>query len=168
MKRIVVVSLLIVAGVYINVSNAFCQDIPDAVTNTYKSKLYEVLEAKWEIKDSMYIASFEKGETHGRMFITSSGEWVKTVWSIPEQYIPKRIKEYVNAEYPDYKTTSTEIEYKTSGEFYLMGLKKGKDCPVLRFALNTEFVGVDSPASVTKQKAKKNSGVTDSNKNISQ
>jgi hypothetical protein len=106
----------------------------------------------WTKFDNFYTARFSKNNLKASMVLSESAEWHWTRWEIPTQYLPKKVREYVAANYAGFKTAGTLIEYKPGGEFYLVSLKKKKENPVLRFTIKTEFVGTEPPRTEEKKK----------------
>jgi hypothetical protein len=124
--------------------------VPAPVMKTYKSKILDSLATTWEKNDVFYIAHFIKNDHKGSVRIEEKGEWICTQWDIPPEYLTKKVKEYVAKKFMGYKTKSAKVEYKPGGEFYLVGVKRGKDAPVLRFSIKSEFVAKE-PVPVVKK-----------------
>lgn len=134
--------------------NSFSQklstsDVPAGVLKSYKMKIADSLPTSWEKTDKFYTARFKKNDLKASMVFSESSEWIWTRWEVSSEYLPKKIKEYITANYPKYKIIKTNIEYKTGGEFYLIGLKLKKDKPTLRFTIKSDFVSVE-PAAPSK------------------
>jgi hypothetical protein len=145
MKRLFVLLLCLVTGCFASAQKITPADVPSEVMNVYKTKISDSLPATWEKSGTGYIAHFKKKNLDARVVITDKGEWDLTQWDIPSEYLPKTAKEYIIQKYSGYKIKNAMIEYKPGGEFYLIGIKKGKDQPVLRFSIKAEIIGPETP-----------------------
>jgi hypothetical protein len=154
MKRIIILSVCLLIGLCAIAQKINKADVPLNIIKIYQSKMIDSLPATWELKNDNYIAHFSKSDLNANMVISDKNEWVNTQWEIPSEYLPKKVKEYISANYAGYKTSKTRIEYKPGGEFYLVELKKKKELRVLRFSVKSEFIGVEPSTPADKKKAK--------------
>jgi hypothetical protein len=136
-------------AIIITASVAFAQkvdksQVPRAVKTMLFTKTGDTLLPTWEKAGEIYKASFIKGELKADIDIRQTGEWIKTVWSVPYKYVPQKIKDNVIANYPAYKVMKSSIQYRADGDYYVIEAKKKKDVKVLLFSLKGEFVKIDS------------------------
>lgn len=118
--------------------------VPPAVKKMLFTKVNDTLLQTWVKTGEIYTASFIKGELKADVDIKETGEWVKTVWTMPYKYVPQKIKDNVVANYPAYKVMSSSIQYRADSDYYVIEVKKKKDLKVLLYSLKAEFVKVDS------------------------
>lgn len=155
MKRFMLFSLVMLFFL-----NAFSQkisesEVPASVIKSYKAKVSDSLATTWEKHETFYTARFTKSDLKASMVFAENSEWIWTRWEVPSQYLPKKIKEYLAANYPKHKIKNTIIEYKPGGEFYLVGLKLKKDLPTLRFTIKSDFVQVEPKPEASKSESQK-------------
>ncbi|HOY32500.1 MAG TPA: hypothetical protein PKW80_11525 [Bacteroidales bacterium] len=128
--------------------------VPPAVMNMLFNKVNDTITPAWELTGEIYKASFTKDELIATVDIKQSGEWVKTVWTMPYKYVPQSIKDNVLANYEGYKVFKSSIQYRTDGDYYVVELKKKKESKSLLYNLKGEFVKIDTdlvtPVSVPK------------------
>jgi hypothetical protein len=129
-------------------------EVPQGILKAYQMKVIDTLTTNWEKIGSYYTAHFTKSNLKASMVFQESSEWIWTRWEIATQYLPKKVKEYITANYPKYKIASAIIEYKPGGEFYLVGLKLKKEMPVLRFNIKSEFVAIEPAKTSSTQDSK--------------
>lgn len=118
--------------------------VPPAVKSMLYTKVQDTAGSTWEKAGDIYTASYTKGELLATVDIKQSGEWVKTVWTLPYKYVPQKIKDNVVANYAGYKVQKSSIEYRTDGDYYVIKTKKKKDVKSLLYNLKGEFVKLDS------------------------
>jgi len=118
--------------------------VPPAVKSMLYTKVQDTTGPTWEKAGEMYTASFTKGELLATVDIKQSGEWIKTVWTMPYKYVPQKIKDNVAANYAGYKVVKSSVEYRTDGDYYVIQSKKKKDVKSLLYNLKGEFVKIDS------------------------
>ncbi|HOV10159.1 MAG TPA: hypothetical protein PLT47_07710 [Bacteroidales bacterium] len=120
--------------------------VPPAVKLTYFNKIHDTVSMApaWELTGEVYKASFVKGEMTANVSIKQSGEWVKTIWTIPYQYVPQKIKDNVATSYAGFKVMKSSIQYRADGDYYVIDIKKKKDVKVLLYNLKSEFIKLDS------------------------
>ena len=120
--------------------------VPDGVKKMFEVKTNDTLTPAWEKSGDVYVASFTKGELKAQMTISSKAEWQNTIWDMPYQYVPQKIKANVQKDYAGYKVAGSTIQYRTDGDFYVLVAKKKKDTKTLYYDLKGEFKKVDPPA----------------------
>lgn len=127
--------------------------VPMHVKNTYLTKA-DTSSATWEKAGEEYIATAVKGEMISRIFISSTGEWKKSIFTIPYQYVPQKIKDNIVKDYPGFKVSNSFIQYRSDGDFYLIETKKKKEMQTVKYTIKGEFVkvfpGADENADVKK------------------
>jgi hypothetical protein len=124
--------------------------VPETVKKMLEVKMNDTLTPAWEKVGEDFLASFTKGEMKGQVFINSKGEWQKTVWILPYQYVPQKIKDHVHKAYEGFKVVKASIQYRTDGDFYVIEAKKKKVAETLLYNLKSEFVKSDTPGEVKK------------------
>ena len=118
-------------------------DVPDNIKSAFRSRIADTVTINWEKISTSYFAHFVKGNMNAFMEIRETGEWIKTSWSIPPEYIPARIKTHIEQNYAGYKIRTSAIEYRVDGEFYSIEAKKKKDIVILTYSIKTDFVKAD-------------------------
>jgi hypothetical protein len=118
--------------------------VPEAVKKMLFTKINDTLTPAWLKTGEIYNATFTKGELTASIDIIQSGEWIKTVWTLPYKYVPQKIKDNVTANYAGYKVVKSSIQYRADGDYYIMEAKKKKDIKVLLYNLKSEFVKIDT------------------------
>ncbi len=158
MKRFVIFALsLLISGGVVLAQKIKPEAVPPGVMKAYIMKIADTIPTSWEKHGPYYTARFTKSKLKASMVFQESSEWVWTRWEMDTKYVPKKVKEYITTSYPGYKIANAIVEYKPGGEYYLIGLKKGKDIPILRFGMKSEFIDVEP----SKSPASKNAKATD-------
>lgn len=114
--------------------------VPMTVKNTLLVKVNDTVNPLWEMGKDFYTATLVKGELKGAIQIKENGEWIETIWTIPFTTVPNKIKDHLQKTYPDYKVTSTSIQYRSDGNYYIFEIKKKKDIQTLYYNLLNEFI----------------------------
>ena len=115
-------------------------EIPQVVLNTFKQKITDSVEVKWEKQKDYYEAKFSKNNMKGEIEIKEDGQWLSTSWEVPLEYIPAKIKANITSAYAGYKIKEAEIEYKQDGNVYVIEVKKKKEELSLIYSITGEFV----------------------------
>lgn len=138
MKKLIVLVLMIIPFL-LNAQKGNI-NIPQAVLNTFKQKVLDSVTVKWEKKKEYYEANFTKNNLKAEVEIKEDGQWIKTSWEIPVEYIPSKIKTNINTAFPGYKIKEAEIEYKQDGDAYVVEVKKKKELIDLYYKINGDFI----------------------------
>ena len=75
----------------------------------------------WMKEGNTYIANIKDGSTTGKVYLTSSGEWIRTLFMVPVGELPSSITDYVKENYPDFIIVLSCLEEKEdeSTHYYL-------------------------------------------------
>lgn len=96
-------------------------EVPSDVVQTLDEQYSYVKVTGWVKEGNTYIANIKDGATAGKVYITSSGEWIRTLFMVPVGELPSSITDYVKANYPDFNITLSCLEEKEdeSTHYYL-------------------------------------------------
>jgi hypothetical protein len=128
--------------------------VPEPVKKMFEVKINDSIVPAWEKAGEDFRALFTKRNLSGEMFITGKAEWQKTVWIIPIQNIPQRIKDHIYTLNPKYKVVKSSIQYRTDGDFYVIETKNKKIPETLIYNVKCEFVKVDAQGDENSNKDK--------------
>jgi hypothetical protein len=148
MKKLCLYFLMMAVGMIAYSQKIDKSQVPDAVKKMFEVKINDTLTPAWEKTGEEYIASFTKGELKAQMVINSKAEWQKTVWVMPYQYVPQKIKDNILTGYAGFKVVKASIQYRADGDFYVIEAKKKKVVQTVFYNLKGEFVKVESNAPV--------------------
>ena len=82
------------------------------------------------------------------MYISAIGEWKKSIYTIPIQYVPQTIKDNIAKDYPGFNVSKSYIQYSSDGDFYLIEIKKKKEVQTIKYTLKGEIVKVEPKTEV--------------------
>ncbi len=128
MKNRLLFALLLSAIQIVTISqnNIFAQkikpsDVPSDVVQTLDEQYSYVKVTSWMKEGNTYIANIKDGSTNGKVYLTSSGEWIRTLFMVPVGELPSSITDYVKANYPDFIIILSCLEEKEeeSTHYYL-------------------------------------------------
>lgn len=128
MKNRLLFALLLSAIQIVTISqnNIFAQkikpsDVPSDVVQTLDEQYSYVKVTGWMKEGNTYIANIKDGSTNGKVYLTSSGEWIRTLFMVPVGELPSSITDYVKANYPDFIIILSCLEEKEeeSTHYYL-------------------------------------------------
>lgn len=96
-------------------------EVPSDVVQTLDEQYSYVKVTGWMKEGNTYIASIKDGATNGKVYLTSSGEWIRTLFMVPVGELPSSITDYVKANYPDFNIILSCLEEKEdeSTHYYL-------------------------------------------------
>lgn len=154
MKKLSLYFLIMAFGLLAYSQKIDKSQVPDPVKKMFEVKSNDTLTPAWEKTGEDYLASFAKGEMKAQVVINSKGEWQKTVWTLPYQYVPQKIKDNILTAYVGFKVVKASIQYRTDGDFYVIEAKKKKVTETIYYNLKSEFVKVDTPGEVKKEEKK--------------
>ncbi|MEI8204337.1 MAG: hypothetical protein WCH34_15040 [Bacteroidota bacterium] len=89
-------------------------DLPNGVTKVFKTSFPDAFNAFWQKTDTSYISDFTFNETKGKAFFSLNGDLLNTEWSVPPQYLPKKIKDLIAEKYKGYKVKQSDIVKKAT------------------------------------------------------
>lgn len=128
MKNNLLLALLlsVIQIVTIQQNNLFAQkiktaDVPSDVVQTLDEQYSYVKVTGWTKEGNTYIASIKDGSTNGKVYLTSAGEWIRTLFMVPVGELPSSITDYVKANFPDFNISLSCLEEKEdeSTHYYL-------------------------------------------------
>jgi hypothetical protein len=154
MKKLSLYFLIMAIGLVAYSQKLDKTQVPDPVKKMFEVKINDTLTPAWEKAGDNFLASFSKGEMKAQVVINSKGEWQKTVWTLPYQYVPQKIKDHMLTAYEGFKVIKASIQYRTDGDFYVIEAKKKKVAETLLYNLKSEFVKSDTPGEVKKEEKK--------------
>lgn len=148
MKKLAVYFLLMAIGLIAYSQKIDKSQVPDAVKKMLEVKINDTLTPVWEKAGEEFMASFTKGELKALVVINSRAEWQKTVWTMPYQYVPQKIKDNVLTGYAGFKVVKASIQYRTEGDYYSIEMKKKKVVQTALYDLKGEFKKIELPGEV--------------------
>jgi hypothetical protein len=148
MKKFTLYLLMMAVGLFAHAQKVDKSQVPEAVKKMFEVKTNDTLTPVWEKTGEIYTASFTKGELKAQVVIGSKAEWQKTIWDMPYQYVPQKIKDNILKDYAGFKVAKTTIQYRTDGDFYVIEVKKKKVIQTLNYDLKGEFKKVEQPLDV--------------------
>jgi hypothetical protein len=151
MKKVCLYFLMMAIGMVAYSQKVDKSQVPEAVKKMFQVKTNDTLTPAWEKTGEEYLASFTKGELKAQVVINSKAEWQKTVWVMPYQYVPQKIKDNVLSGYAGFKVVKASIQYRTDGDYYAIETKKKKVIQTILYNLKGEFVKIDGQPEVKKE-----------------
>lgn len=102
-------------------------DVPEDVIQTFDEQYSYMKVGGWQIENGNYVASVKDGSTSGKVYISKSGEWLKTTFNVPPRELPSAITDFVANNYPDFIISESCLEEKEneSTHYYLEVKKDG-------------------------------------------
>ena len=96
-------------------------DVPSDVVQTLEEQYSYVKVTGWMKEGQTDIASIKDGVTNGKVYLSSAGEWIRTLFTVPTNELPSSITDYVKANFPDYLISVSALEEKEdeSTHYYL-------------------------------------------------
>lgn len=96
-------------------------DVPSDVVETLDEQYSYVKVTGWMKEGNIYIANIKDGATTGKVYLTNTGEWIRTLFTVPVGELPSSITDYVKANYPDFNISVSCLEEKEdeSTHYYL-------------------------------------------------
>ena len=96
-------------------------EVPADVVQTLDEQYSYVKVTGWMKEGQTYIASVKDGATSGKVYISSAGEWIRTLFNVPVNELPSTITEYVKENFPEYLISVSALEEKEdeSTHYYL-------------------------------------------------
>lgn len=144
MKALNFLVCIMFAGTFAFAQQIDKSQVPMSVKKMLFTKIHDTLTPTWVKESETYHASYINGELTAVIDIKQTGEWLKTVWSLPYKYVPQKIKDNILANYEGYKTLKVTIQYRLDGDYYVVDIKKKKDTKTLLYNIKGEFVKNES------------------------
>lgn len=126
--------------------------VPAVVIKAYKAKFTGATEAKWEKKDTIYSVEFLMGEEATTAQFDTLGIWHNTEWTIPVEYTPKTIKNYLDSVYAGCIYKLSIKDFWTSGKYYIAEVSKKKEIEEVYFSLKGQFKKSEKVRAVRDEK----------------
>ncbi len=128
MKNTILSTLLFVVIQLVNVNfnpvsaqKLKASDVPADVVQALEEQYSYVKVTGWVKEGSQYVANIKDGTASGKVYISGSGNWIRTLFSVPANELPSAITDYVKANYPEYVISVSALEEKedVSTHYYL-------------------------------------------------
>lgn len=128
MRNTILTTLLLIAIQLVTWNNNFVgaqklkpAEVPSDVVQTLEEQYSYAKVTGWMKDGSTYIASIKDGSTNGKVYLSSDGEWIRTLFAVPTGELPSTITDYVKANYPDYVISVSALEEQedVSTHYYL-------------------------------------------------
>lgn len=87
-------------------------DVPADVVQTLEDQYPSAKVLGWQKDGNVYVANIKDDGSNGRVSITSDGEWVRTLFMVPQGELPSAITEYVKKNYPEWIISISALEEK--------------------------------------------------------
>jgi len=96
-------------------------EVPADVVQTLEEQYSYVKVTGWMKDGNNYIANIKDGSSTGKVYLSSTGEWIRTLFNVPTHELPSTITDYVHENYPDYVIDISALEEKenVSTNYYL-------------------------------------------------
>ena len=96
-------------------------EVPSDVVQTLEEQYSYVKVTGWMKEGNTYVASIKDGSTNGKVYLSSAGEWIRTLFTVPTNELPSSITDYVKENYPDFVIAVSALEEKEdeSTHYYL-------------------------------------------------
>ena len=102
--------------------------VPAEVKSAFVKKFPKAANAKWELEDAWYEASFRMNGTKTSASFDKSGKWEETETEMKVSEVPVTVVASVNKQYPGYKIKEAEkVESARHGKCYELEIEKDKD-----------------------------------------
>ncbi len=152
MKKLSLYLLMMAIGLITYSQKIDKSQVPESVKKMYEIKMNDTLSPAWEKVGTNFQASLSKGELKATVLINDRAEWQKTVWEMPYQYVPQKIKDNIAKSYEGFKVIKSSIQYRTDGDYYVFETKKKKLTQILDYDLKGDFIKIETPAEIKKEK----------------
>ncbi len=128
MRNTILTTLLLIAIQLVTWNNNFVgaqklkpAEVPSDVVQTLEEQYSYAKVTGWMKDGNTYIASIKDGSTNGKVYLSSDGEWIRTLFAVPTGELPSTITDYVKANYPDYVISVSALEEQedVSTHYYL-------------------------------------------------
>ena len=151
MKRLLIGFMVMCCLLPLRAQKIKTSDVPENILKIYTTKLSDTVPAKWIKENDLYTAAFVKNKLHGSMVINERAEWVETQWELPVNYLPKKVREHMYANFQRQKIKYAAIVFRPGSEYYLVSLKKKKAPVRYKYSIKAEYIGTDPPEASSKE-----------------
>ena len=116
-----VFQIVIISNNFLSAQKLKPAEVPADVVQTLDEQYSYVKVTGWAKEGQTYIASVKDGATNGKVYISSAGEWIRTLFNVPINELPSTITEYVKENFPEYLISVSALEEKEdeSTHYYL-------------------------------------------------
>jgi hypothetical protein len=116
-----VFQIVIVSNNFLSAQKLKPAEVPADVVQTLDEQYSYVKVTGWMKEGQTYVASIKDGATNGKVYISSAGEWIRTLFTVPVNELPSTITEYVKENFPEYLINVSALEEKEdeSTHYYL-------------------------------------------------
>jgi hypothetical protein len=120
-KRLRILGLIALTWLFLFSQNSLfsqklkIEDIPDDIIQTLDYEHPGAKVSTWELENNIFVATFKEDGSIGKIYISNSGKWLKTTYSIPKTELPSAITEYIKNKYQFY-TISVALLQETPDE----------------------------------------------------
>lgn len=85
-------------------------DVPSDVTQTLEYQYPSAKVISWVKEGKQYVATIKDDGSNGKVFISDNGDWVRTLFTVPQNELPSAITEYVKKNYPEWIISVSALE----------------------------------------------------------
>ena len=121
-----VIQLVIINNNLVSAQKLKPAEVPADVVQTLDEQYSYVKVTGWMKEGNTYVANIKDGSTSGKVYLSSEGEWLRTLFMVPVNELPSTITEYVHENFPDWLISVSALEEKEeeSTHYYLEVRKK--------------------------------------------
>ena len=105
-----VIQIFTLCGNHVSAQKLKPAEVPSDVVQTLDEQYSYVKVTGWMKESNMYVASIKDGSTNGKVYLTATGEWIRTLFTVPVNELPSSITDYVKANYPEFLITVSCLE----------------------------------------------------------
>ena len=116
-----VIQLVIINNNLVSAQKLKPAEVPADVVQTLDEQYSYVKVTGWMKEGNTYVANIKDGSTSGKVYLSSEGEWLRTLFMVPVNELPSTITEYVHENFPDWLISVSALEEKEeeSTHYYL-------------------------------------------------
>lgn len=85
-------------------------DVPADVVGTLEYQYPSAKVTGWLKDGSQYVASIKDDGSNGKVYIKDNGDWIRTLFTVPQGELPSAITEYVKKNYPEWIISVSALE----------------------------------------------------------
>lgn len=111
-------------------------EVPGDVTQSLEYQYPAAKVLSWQKENNTYIATIKDDGSTGKVYISGSGEWTRTLFLVPQNELPTAVTEYVKINYPEYIISVSGLEE----------MDGAKTC----YYLEVKLDGIGNPSSILK------------------
>ena len=129
-------------GLFFSVSGQKVEvsELPNGVARVFKISYPEAFNVFWQKTENTYIADFTQNEAKAKAFFGVNGDLLSTEWSVPIEYLPKKIKTNITERYKGFKIKQVDMVRKAtdSENHYRLILSQKKNTQTIMYNLKGE------------------------------